>query len=165
MTRRSAVIQRRTSAHDALCTDTEIAAAGMLFGFFRTDEWHTRGFWQAIARVHGPKIDAKVRDACPGCRPGYRYAIGHFPPVPLVQPVPGDHAGARDHLIVDGVKHWYVGAPYQKCQAQHLRELGEVDGAEWQRFLAWRRAGFPPRYVPDDGAVGHPLTLEHCCRR
>jgi hypothetical protein len=165
MTRRSSTIARRSTVDDVLCIGTEIAAAGMLWGWFKTDEWNTRRFWATVAASHGEKIDAKVREACPGCRPGYRYALGEFPLVPLDKQLPADHLGHRDCLTVDGVKHWHVGRPWQRCQAEHLRELGEVDGAEWRRFLTWRRAGFPPTYVPEASPDDRPMTLVHCCWR
>lgn len=165
MTLRRSNIARRTSVDDVLCIGTEIAAAGMLWGWFRTEEWSTRRFWSGIARSHGQKIDAKVREACPGCRPGYRYALGEFPPLPLVKPLPANHLGHRECLTVDGVKHWHVGEPWQRCQAEHLRELGEVDGAEWVRFTRWRDKGFPPGYVPDASPDDRPMTLVHCCWR
>lgn len=165
MTRRNATIPRRTAGDDVLCIGTEIAAAGMLWGWFGTDEWKTRRFWATVASAHGERIDTKVRDALPGCRPGYRYALGEFPPVPLVKQLPPTHLGHREHLTVDGVKHWHIGEPWQKCQATHLRDLGELDGAEWRRFVRWRDAGFPPQYVPEESANGNPMTLVHCCWR
>ena len=163
MSRPRSLIRRRDSV-DTLCIGTEIAAAGMLWGWFRTEEWSTKRFWAAVAHAHGPSIDAKVAAAMPGCRPGYRYALGEFPPLPLVKPLPADHINQREHLVVDGVKHWHCGYPYQKCQAEHLREIGEVDGAEWRRHLAWKRAGFPATYTPDDSRLGRPCgTIRHCC--
>lgn len=165
MTRRRSSIQRRSAADDVLCIGTEIAAAGMLWGWFRTDEWSTRRFWATVAAGHGEKIDAKVREAMPGCRPGYRYALGEFSPLPLIKPLPHDHIDQREHLIVDGVKHWHVGEPFQRCQAEHLRELGEVDGAEWRRFVRWRDAGFLPGYVPDASPDDRPMNVVHCCWR
>jgi hypothetical protein len=165
MTRRRASIPLRTAVGSTLCIGTEIAAAGMLWGWFKSDEWQTRRFWAAVAHAHGPRIDAKVAAAMPGCRPGYRYALGEFPPLPLVKPLPADHINQREHLVVDGVKHWHCGYPFQKCQAEHLRELGVVDGAEWRRFVRWRDKGFPPGYVPDESPDDRPMTLEHCCWR
>lgn len=163
MTRRRAAITRRTSANESLCIGTEMAAAGHLWGWFRSEEWSTRRFWAAVAHTHGERIDAKVRDAMPGCRPGYRFALGEFPPLPLVKELPPNHLSQREHLVVDGVKHWHVGQPWQKCQAEHLRELGVVDGAEWRRFIRWRDSGFEKRYVPDESPDDRPMTLEHLC--
>lgn len=163
MTRRIASIRRRTQADECLDIGTEMAAAGMLWGWFKSVEWETRRFWAAIASAHGERLDAKVREAMPGCRPGFRYALGEFPPVPFVKELPETHLGQREHLDVDGVRHWYVGPPYQECQATYLRELGVVDGAEWRRFLRWRDAGLPPRYVPDESPDDRPMTLAHLC--
>jgi hypothetical protein len=165
MTRRISTIQRRTTADHTLELYVEIAAAGMLWSWsgFRTGEWETRRFWAAIASAHGERIDAKVREAMPGCRPGYRYALGELPPLPLVKPLPPNHLAHRDHLDVDGVRHWFVGEPWQRCQAEHLRELGEIDGAEWKRFTRWRDAGFTPRYVPDESPDDRPMTPVHLC--
>jgi hypothetical protein len=165
VTRRIATIQRRTSADEAIPLYVEIAAAGMLWSWsgFRTGEWATRRFWAAIASAHGERIDAKVREAMPGCRPGYRFALGEFPPLPLVKPLPPDHIGQREHLDVDGVRHWHVGEPWQRCQAEHLREVGEVDGKEWRRFTRWRDAGLPLRYVTDESPDQTPTIVAHCC--
>lgn len=165
MTRRRSTITRRASQADTLCIGTEIAAAGMLYGWFRTEAWGTRKFWASVAHQFGERITAKVREAMPGCRPGYRYALGEFPPLPLVKPLPPTHLGHREHLIVDGVKHWHVGQPWQRCQAEHLRELGEVDGREWRAFTRWRDKGFPPGYVPEESPDDRPMTLQHLCWR
>lgn len=165
MTLRVSTIRRRASVGETLCMGVELAAAGMLWGWFRTAEWNTRRFWAAVKAAHGARIDAKVRDAMPGCRPGYRYALGEFPPLPMLKPLPPEHLDNREHLDVDGVRHWHVGQPWQKCQAEHLRELGEIDGAEWRRFTRWRDAGLPPRYVLDGGPDDRPSTLLHCCWR
>jgi len=165
MTRRISTIQRRTSADHTLELYVEIAAAGMLWSWsgFRTGEWETRRFWAAIASAHGERIDAKVRETMPGCRPGYRYALGELPPLPLVKPLPPDHISQREHLDVDGVRHWFAGEPWQRCQAEHLRELGEIDGAEWRRFTRWRDAGLPLRYVTDESPDQRPTIVAHCC--
>jgi hypothetical protein len=165
VTRRISTIRRRTQADQAMEIGTEMAAAGMLWGWFGTDEWTTRRFWAAVANAHGERIDAKVREAMPGCRPGYRYALGEFPPVPFVKELPATHLDQREHLDVDGVRHWYCGYPFQKCQATHLRDLGVLDGAEWRAFLRWRDAGLPPRYVPDESIDDRPMTLMHLCWR
>jgi hypothetical protein len=163
MTRRASAIRRRAAGDETLCIGTELAAAGHLWGWFRTPEWETRRFWAAIAQTHGERIDAKVREAMPGCRPGYRYALGELPPLPLVKELPPNHLDNREHLIVDGVKHWHCGYPFQKCQAEFLRELGVVDGAEWRRFVRWRDAGFPKRYLPEESPDDRPMTLQHLC--
>jgi hypothetical protein len=89
--------------------------------------------------------------------------LGEFPPLPLVKALPPNHLAHRDHLMVDGVKHWHIGEPWQRCQAEHLRELGEIDGAEWRRFTRWRDSGFEKRYLPDESPDDRPMTLVHLC--
>lgn len=164
MTRRRAVIARRLAVGESLDIITEVAAAGMLWSWVKDVAWQSRRFWAALQHVYGDRIDSKMREACPGCRPGYRYALGDFPPVPLVKPLPPDHIDNREHLIVEGVKHWHVGQPWQQSQADHLRSLGEIDGAEWQRHVRWRDAGFPARYVPEQSADERPMVaLAHLC--
>lgn len=163
MTRRNSIIQRRTSACDSLDVFVEVAAAGALWSWYIDHQWRSRPFWAAIKSAHGERIDAKLREACPGCRPGYRYALGEFPPIPLVKALPADHIGQREHIEVDGTRHWFVGRPWQRCQAEHLRECGEIDGAEWRRYVAWRDAGFPARYVLDESPDGSPMGLAHLC--
>lgn len=163
MTRRTSTIRRRVSARESLDVFVEVAAAGALWSWVIDDQWRTRRFWAAIGAAHGARIDAKVREACPGCRPGYRYALGEFPPIPLVTALPANHLDQCEHIEVDGTRHWFVGPPWQRCQAEHLRELGEIDGAEWQRYVAWRDAGFPARYVPDESPDGSPMGLTHLC--
>jgi hypothetical protein len=68
-----------------------------------------------------------------------------------------------ERIDVDGVRHWFVGEPWQRCQAEHLRELGEIDGAEWRRFTRWRDAGLPLRYVTDESPDQRPTIVAHCC--
>lgn len=166
MTRRTSIISRRHAATLALPLYVEIAAAGVLWSWFgfRTAEWATRRFWAAIKQTHGGRITDKVREAMPGCRPGFDYAVGRFPPVPLVEAIPPEHMAQREHLDVDGVRHWHVGQPWQRCQAEHLRELGEVDGREWIDYTRWRDAGFPARYVLDDDDTRTPCRcIVHLC--
>lgn len=163
MTRRRATIHRRVSSVESLDIITEVAAAGALWSWITAAEWTTGRFWVGLKQTHGPRLDAKVHEACPGCRAGYRYAVGEFPPVPLLKALPPEHLGNRDHLDVDGVRHWFIGEPWQRCQAEHLRDAGEVDGAEWRRYVRWRDAGFPPRYVPDQSVDDRPMRLVHLC--
>ena len=164
MTLRKATIARRQIAGE-LDVITEMAASGMLETMIYCPEWQSQRFWFALRSAHGDRINAKVREACPGCRPGLSYACGEFPPLPLLEPVPPSHGMHSWHLDIDGVRHWHVGEPWQRCQADYLRELGEIDGAEWRRYLAWKRAGFPGRYVYDElrGVGGHASQIKHLC--
>ena len=163
MTRRRSMIARRLAVGESLDIITEVAAAGMLWSWIKDAAWQSSRVWAAFKQAHGSRIDGKVREAMPGCRPGYRYALGEFPPVSLVKALPTNHLNNREHLVVDGVQHWHVGPPWQRCQAEHLRGLGEIDGAEWQRYVRWRDAGFPPRYVCDESPDERPMSLAHLC--
>ena len=156
---------RKATTSDTLDQFTEMAAAGMLFGLLPpVPEWHTRRFWANVGRRYGERINAKVAESMPGCRAGWRYAVGEFPPVPLIKQLPVNHLANREQITVDGVQHWYVGGPWQTCQAEHLSQLGELDGSEWQRYIAWRDAGFPARYVLDDHVTGTPAAcIAHLC--
>jgi len=146
-----------------ICTET--AAAGMLSTIlYPLPEWHTRRFWVSIGRRYGERINEKVAQAMPGCRAGWRYAIGDFPPVPMIKQLPANHMAERDQIVIEGVVYRWVGQPWQKCQAQHLKDLGEIDGQEWSRYLAWRDAGYPAAYVLDDDPLGRPANfVAHLC--
>ena len=89
MTRRRCTIPRREIGTTLSCVD-EVAAAGMLRWLWIKPEHRTRSWWAAVKRVHGERITAKVREAMPGCRPGFDYALGIYPALPLVQAVPGE---------------------------------------------------------------------------
>ena len=158
-------IRKSTAATATPDIDLEMAAAGYLLSIFGpSPEWHTRRFWANVGRRYGERIDAKVAEAMPGCRAGWRYAVGEFPPVPLIKPLPANHLAERDQIVIEGVVHRWVGQPWQKCQAQHLKDLGEIDGQEWKRYLAWRRAGYPKRYVLDQDDSGTPAgCIAHLC--
>ena len=111
MTRRASTIRRRTSADQSLCIGVELAAAGMFWGWFRTEEWSTRRFWAAIANAHGERIDAKLREAAPGCRAGR--LLGHLRSIDASQP----HADGGvvavahgDRVAIANAEHPLVGA-------------------------------------------------------
>lgn len=162
MTKRRSIIPKH-SATGVLEVNVEMDAAGYLGGFFHEEGSSTRRYWQGIAAIHGQRILEKMRDAAPGCRPGFQYAVGIYPPIPLLaDPPPPDHLASRDYLDIDGVRFWHCGFQWQQRQAEYLRDLGEVDGAEWKRHLAWRRTGFEPRYVLDE-APWSPYTPAHLC--
>ena len=81
---------------------------------------------------------------------GLVYACGRLPPVPLLEGEPDRMSGwYRQHVVIDGVKHWRLGEGWQVSQAEHLQALGELDGEELRRHRAWRRAGFPKEYRLD----------------
>lgn len=165
MTRRAASIQRRAGT-GPLPVFHEMPAAGYLRPWLRSPEMSTRRFWEGIAHSHGQMILEKVREATPGCRPGFMYATGRLPPLPLIEEPPPDHAVAREFITIDGERYWHCrpfdGIAWLPCQAEHLRDAGEIDGREWRDFIRWRDAGFPERYRLSGGnrtIVG----LHHLC--
>lgn len=163
MTLRAATIRRRTT-RDTLDFMVEVAAAGMLQCFSQMPGEATLNYWRGVKQMHGDVIGGKVRETMPGCRPGFDYALGIYPPLPLVREIPDDHLAQRDHIDIEGTRHWHCGGPWQRSQAEHLRELGEVDGAEWRRYLAWKRGGFEARYRTEDDPQGNPVRIiRHCC--
>jgi len=162
MTKRRTMIPKH-SASAVLDVNVERAAAGYLDYFFREEGMETRRYWQSIATIHGQRILEKMRDAAPGCRPGFQYGAGIYPPIPLLaDPPPEMHMASREHIDIDGVRFWYCGFAWQPRQAEYLRKLGEVDGAEWKRYLSWRRSGFEPRYFLDESPHS-PYTPRHLC--
>lgn len=162
MTLRASKIRRRAGA-DTLSLTAEMAAAGLLFGFLPDPGMGERRYWHAIAATHGPGIDAKVAAELPGTRPGYRYALGEFPPVPLLGEPPA--AGVRwwQAIDIEGVRFWKLGRRWQMSQAEHLREIGEVDGKEWKRFTAWRDRGFEHGYRCQASRSDRPSFIWHGC--
>ena len=162
MTKRRTMIPKH-SASATLDVNIEMAASGYFDYFFFEEGMGTRRYWQGIAAMHGQRILEKMLTAAPGCRPGFQYAIGVYPPIPLLaDPPPENYMSAREYLDIDGVRFWHCGLRWQPCQAEYLRDLGVVDGAEWKRYLAWRRTGFEPRYVLDE-APHSPYTPRHLC--
>jgi hypothetical protein len=150
MTVRRRVLSRKASAHERLCVSVELWSASMLAGFWWLPPMSTRRWWQDFAAVNGARVEAKVREACPGTRPGWWYACGRLPPVPLLEGEPDRMSGwYRQHVVIDGVKHWRLGEGWQVRQADHLQALGELDGEELRRHRAWRRRGFPIEYRLD----------------
>lgn len=166
MTKRRSLIRKRGDSI-RLCPNVELWAAGYFGGFWREPDMDRRQYWEAVAEHYGAAISDKLRAAAPGCRPGYQYAIGILPPIPLLAgPPPADHTAAREFIAIDGVAFWYAGPTvfhtWLKCQAEHLREIGEVDGAEWRHYQAWKRTGFEPGYLLEEGP-SRPVHLNHVC--
>jgi hypothetical protein len=144
VTLRRRVLSRRAGLDQPLEVNVELAAASMLSPMWWDVAWNDRRWWEGWSLVFGARVEAKVRRVMPGCRPGWWYAVGRVPPVPLLGPEPpAETMLARDAVTIGGVRHWRLGEGWQVCQAEHLRAIGEVDGAEWTRYRAWKRAGFP----------------------
>lgn len=165
MTLRRVTIRRR-AVSPTLSSNEELAAAGYLRGFWHEPGATTRSYWEGLAYVHGERLRQKVRAAAPGTRPGCDYGAGKYPPLPLLDgPPPAESMSAREYLDVDGTRYWFAfgadGLRFVRSQAEHLRDLGELDGREWQDYLAWRRAGYPARYVLDEHPTGAPIGLWH----
>jgi hypothetical protein len=157
-------IIRRNTAADRLDLNDELAVVGLCCGFWRVPEHCTRAWWGAVKWKHGERIELKMAVAMPGCRPGWRYALGELPPPPIVEPIPQDHLDNREFIDIEGTIVWHPYGTWARCQAEHLRELGECDGAEWQRYLAWKRTGYEARYVFDDDPQGSPCNcVRHGC--
>lgn len=165
MSRRVALIHRRAGS-GPLPVCHEVPAAGYLRPWWRLPEMTTRRFWEGIAHTHGAVILEKTREATPGCRPGFMYATGRLPPLPLIEQPPPEHTAAGQHIDIDGERFWYCrplpGREWLPSQAEHLRDAGEVDGREWRDYTRWRDEGYPARYRISGGnrtVVG----LHHLC--
>ena len=154
-------ISKRTDECEALDPLVEDAAVNLGGGFMRPTGGDTARYWRAFAATaHAQTIRKKFRDCVPGCRAGFEYWSGLLPPIPLLAGEPTNHMSERDFLLVDGVKHWHCGSPWQMCQAEHLRAIGEVDAGEWQRFLKWKKSGFKNSYQFEGGGS---FPIVHGC--
>lgn len=150
MTVRRRTLSRKATTEERLPVNVELWASAMVAGFWWVEAMGRRRWWQDFASVHGARLEAKVRQACPGTRPGWWYASGRLPPVPMLECEPEPSSSwYRKHVVIDGVKHWRLGRGWQVCQAEHLRTLGELDGLELRRYQVWRRRGFPREYRVD----------------
>jgi hypothetical protein len=162
MTHRRSPIRKRAD-DGPLCVNVEMAAAGYFNGFWREPGMELRSYWESVALIHGDRIKAKMQTAMPGCRPAFDYAMGLYPPIPLIgDPPPEHYLTARQFIDIDGVRFWYCGSRWQPSQADHLRGIGEIDGREWQRYIAWKRTGFEARYELEDAPPG-PVNTAHMC--
>jgi hypothetical protein len=164
VTLRRRVLRRNTGVGEALGINVELWSASYLSGFWREPGMATRRWWQRLAAVHGERIEAKVRRWCPGTRPGWWYAVGRLPPVPLLEGEPGSETGWwRRHLDIEGVRYWRLGEGWQVSQAEHLRTLGELDGEELRRYRSWRRRGYPQEYCTDKFPERPGVWFFHGC--
>ncbi|MFM6172743.1 MAG: hypothetical protein ACKPB4_11490 [Sphaerospermopsis kisseleviana] len=163
VTLRRRVVPRR-QAGAVLGVNAELVAAGYLHGFWVDDGMQSLRWWRSIAEQFGAELERRVLASMPGTRPGWRYAVGDIPPVPLLRVPDESHMASRQYLDIEGVRFWHCGPEYgfQRCQAEYLRELGVVDGREWARFKAWRRRGLPYEYESLGGSVGG--WIHHLCK-
>lgn len=94
--------------------------------------------WQDAWRRWGSVILPKCIEHCPGHRPFGMYAVGEIPRRELRISLPHQHGFERiDIRHNDGrvITHWLnVGEPFMETEVKHLRRLGIVDDAEYQRY-------------------------------
>lgn len=103
--------------------------------------WHVPGISPDAAglarlwREHRETIMPAWLRSCPGVRPWVCYVIGELPPPPLVRP-PREYGDPPAKIVGGGLLREH------RCydEAEHLRSIGEVDEAEWQRYLRHRDA-------------------------
>jgi len=99
------------------------------------DEW--RVAWDRWRDVVLPK-SIEYR---PGLRPVAQYVVGEIEPRELVTPLPKDSRYSHIDVLHPGgrtVRHYLnVPKPFMVPEVQHLRRLGIVDDAEYQRYRDW----------------------------
>lgn len=149
MTRRRRLQPKRigTATLDA---NVELIAVGFR-GFWVEEDAARRTWWQGIATVHGDRLRKKWVAAFPGTRPAFDW-VTRLPPWPLLSE-PDTYDAERACIEVGGVRYWYCGSPWQRPQVDVLRDLGEVDAAEYRRHCEWINAGAAVAYCVDDGWV------------
>lgn len=85
-------------------------------------------------RQHRETIMPAWLRSCPGVRPWVCYVLGELPPPPLVRP-PREFSSQTPARLPDGgLLHEH------RCydEPEYLRSIGEVDAAEWRRYLRHR---------------------------
>jgi hypothetical protein len=147
MTRRRRLQPRRigTATLDA---NAELIAVGYR-GWWVEEAASRRAWWQGIATVHGDRLRAKWVAAFPGTRPAFDW-VTRLPAWGLVRE-PDTFDAATAAIEVGGVRYWYCGSPWQRPQADVLRDLGEIDAAEHRRHREWINAGASSAYRVDEG--------------
>lgn len=149
MTRRRRLQPKRigTAMLDA---NSELIAVGYR-GFWVEEDASRRTWWQGIATVHGHRLREKWVAAFPGTRPAFDW-VTRLPPWPLLSE-PDTYDAERAHIEVGGVRYWHCGSPWQRPQVDVLRDLGEIDAAEYRRHREWINAGAAVAYCVDEGWV------------
>lgn len=147
MTRRRRLQPKRIGTA-TLAANAELVAVGYR-GFWIEDDADRRAWWQSIATAHGDRLRAKWVAAFPGTRPAFDW-VTRLPPWPLLS-TPDTFDAERSYIEVGGVRHWYCGTPWQRPQVDVLRELGEVNAAEYRRHREWIKAGAAVAYCVDEG--------------
>lgn len=147
MTRRRCLQPKRIGTL-ALEANAELIAVGYRAWWIDEDA-SRRSWWQGIATVHGDRLRAKWIAAYPGTRPAFDWVV-RLPAWGLTRE-PDTFAAASAVIEVGGVRYWHCGPPWQRPQADVLREAGEVDAAEYRRYRERINAGASAAYRVDDG--------------
>ena len=147
MTRRRRLQPRRLGSA-MLDANAELVAVGFR-GFWVEEDAARPQWWHGIATVHGDRLRAKWVAAFPGTRPAFDW-ITRLPPWELIRQ-PDTFDAERACIEVGGTRHWFAGPPWQRPQADVLRDLGEVDAAEYRRHREWITAGATVAYPLDEG--------------
>ena len=147
MTRRLRLQTKRTGTA-TLVANAELTAVGYR-GWWVEEGAARRSWWQGIATVHGSRLRAKWVEAFPGTRPAFDW-VARLPAWPLIAE-PDTFDAGQAVIEVSGVRHWFCGPPWQRPQADVLRDLGEVDAREYRRHREWITAGATVAYGLDEG--------------
>lgn len=147
MTRRRRLQPRRIGT-TLLDANAELVAVAYR-GWWVEEPAARRAWWQGIATVHGERLRAKWVEAFPGTRPAFDW-VTRLPKWELIRE-PDVLDAERACIEVGGERYWFAGEPWQRSQADVLRDLGEVDAAEYRRHSEWIKAGATVAYPLDEG--------------
>lgn len=131
-----------------LDANVELTAVGYR-GWWIEEGAERRAWWAGIATVHGDRLRRKWVDAFPGTRPAFDW-VTRLPRWELLAE-PTRFDASRDVIEVGGERYWYCGPPWQRPQADVLRDLGEIDAGEYRRHREWINAGASSAYRMDEG--------------
>jgi len=118
-------------------------------GFWVEEDAARLTWWAGIQTVHGDRLRDKWVAAAPGTRPAFDW-VTRLPKRELIA-TPDTLDSERAYLDVAGERYWFAGEPWQRSQADVLRDLGEVDAAEYRRHREWIKAGAAFAYPLDEG--------------
>jgi hypothetical protein len=148
MPRTRRIIRKRfTEGTEVLCSEVE---ESLLFGYGcigTAIELRTLEDWRRYWSQWRDTIMPKVIEHRPGTRPFACYVTGEISARPVLQQPPLDNGYFKLYVPASngtGQWHYRYPEPWMRDETRYLRDLGVVDGAEWQRHLAWRRRGHGP---------------------
>ena len=147
MTRRRRLVPKRIGI-STLTANVELAAVAYC-GWWFEEGADRRSWWQGIATVHGGRLREKWIKAFPGTRPAFDW-VTRLPKWELIAE-PDTFDAGRAFLDVGQDRYWFAGEPWQRPQADVLRDLGEVDAAEYGRYRQWIKAGATVAYPLNEG--------------